>query len=86
MLDFLNENYKRILAIAVLVAAYGIGLILYRVGRGELVQKVDWWKSKWKIALFWFVIALLALAALYVLDRFGLLEQTVEKLKKNVIP
>jgi hypothetical protein len=36
--------------------------------------------------LFWFVIALLALAALYVLDRFGLLEQTVEKLKKNVIP
>ena len=86
MLDFLNENYKRILAIAVLVAAYGIGLILYRVGRGELVQKVDWWKSKWKIALFWFVIALLAMAALYVLDRFGLLEQTVEKLKKNVIP
>lgn len=81
MPDFLNENYKRILAVVALVAAYGVGLVLYRVGRGEIIQKIDWWKSKWKIVLFWIVIALLALAVLYALDKLGLLEETVEKIK-----
>ncbi|MBI5076855.1 hypothetical protein HZB94_00535 [Candidatus Falkowbacteria bacterium] len=82
MLDFLNENYKKILAGAALVVAYWVGLILYRVYRGEIIQKVDWWKSKWKIVLFWIVIALLALLVIYSLDKFGLLEQVVEKIKE----
>ncbi len=72
MLEYFT--YKRILALAVLACIVWVALILYRVGRGEIIKKVDFWKSKWKIVLFWMVVALILLTALYFLNKWGLLE------------
>lgn len=66
-------TYKRILALAVLAAAAWIGMILYRVGREDVIKKIDFLKSKWKIVLFWFVIAALAVFGFYVVNKLGLL-------------
>ena len=73
MLEFFT--YKRILALAILAVLFWAGLILYRVGREEVIKKVDFWKSKWQIVLFWFVVAFTALAILYGLNRLGLLDK-----------
>lgn len=73
MADFFSD--KMILSLIVLICVFWVGLILYRVGRGELIQKVDFWKSKWKIVLFWFIVAAIAILVLYVLDKFGLLDK-----------
>ena len=75
MLEFFT--YKRTLALVVLICAFWVVVILYRVGKGEGIKKVDFWRSKWKIVLFWFIIAALALVVLYVLVSLGLLEVDV---------
>ncbi|MBT5337836.1 hypothetical protein HN858_03925 [Candidatus Falkowbacteria bacterium] len=75
MLEFFT--YKRTLALVVLICAFWVVVILYRVGKGEVIKKVDFWRSKWKIVLFWFIIAALALVVLYVLVSLGLLEVDV---------
>jgi hypothetical protein len=73
MLEYFT--YKRTLALVVLICAFWIVLIFYRVGREKIVKNVDFWRSKWKIVLFWFVLAVLALVVLYLLDHFGLLTE-----------
>lgn len=72
MLEFFT--YKRVLALAVLAVAYWVVLILYRVGKGGVVKRVDFWKSNWKIGLFWFVAVAIVAVVWYLLDKYGLVE------------
>lgn len=72
MLEFFT--YKRILALAVLAAAYWVVLIFYRVGKGGVVKRVDFWKSNWKIVLFWFVAVAIVAVVWYLLNKYGLVE------------
>lgn len=67
-------TYKRILALAVLAVAYWVVLILYRVGKGGVVKRVDFWKSNWKIGLFWFVAVAIVAVVWYLLNKYGLVE------------
>lgn len=69
MLEFFT--YKRILALVILICAFWVVLIIYRVGRGEIIKKIDFWKSKWKIVLFWFVVAVIGVFVLYLLSELG---------------
>ena len=72
MLEFFT--YERILALAVLAAAYWVVLILYRVSRGGVIKKVDFWKANWKIGLFWFAIIVIVAGGWYLLHKYGLIE------------
>ena len=76
MLEYFT--YKRTLALVVLICAFWAVVIFYRVGKGEVIKKVDFWKSKWKIVLFWIIVAAFALLVLYVLVSLGLLEVDVK--------
>ncbi len=67
-------TYKRVLALAVLAVVYWIVLILYRVGKGGAVKRVDFWKSNWKIGLFWFVTVAVVAGVWYLLNKYGLVE------------
>lgn len=66
-------TYKRILAIAVTAVVIWIVIILYRVSREEVIKKVDFWRAKWKIVLFWMVVVLLLCLIWYVLYRLGII-------------
>jgi len=72
MFDFLT--YKRIIALVVLALIVWVAIILYRVGREGVIKRIDFWKSKWKIVLFWIVIAAVAGVVLYYLNKYGFLE------------
>ena len=67
-------TYRHLIAYAIIIGAVWIGVILYRVGRGDLIRRIDFWKSKWKIVLFWIVIVAIIIVAWYFLDRYELLE------------
>lgn len=68
-------TYDRIIALAILTVIYWVILILYRVGKGEVVQKVDYWKSRWKIILWWLVIVVIGFAVLYLFDWLGIINK-----------
>lgn len=65
-------RYEYIIAIVVAALFFWVGLILYRVGREKIIKNVDFWRSKWKIVLFWFVILVIVLLALYVINHYDL--------------
>jgi len=65
-------RYEYIIAIVVLVLVCWVGLILYRVGREKVIKNIDFWRSKWKIVLFWFVILLIILLGLYLINHYNL--------------
>lgn len=67
-------QYKYILSFVIILLAAWIALIFYRVIREKLILKVDFWKSNWKIVLFWFIVAALAIGAWYVLQKYDLLK------------
>lgn len=66
-------RYDYLIAVIVLILAFWVGLILYRVGREGVIKKIDFWRAKWKIVLFWIVIAALVLLGLYLLNHYNLL-------------
>ncbi len=68
-------TYKRILALVILALIAWIVMVLYRVGREGVIKNIDFLKSKWKIVLFWFVVAALAVVVLYVMNKLGLLNK-----------
>ncbi|HMB26226.1 MAG TPA: hypothetical protein VKP03_02310 [Patescibacteria group bacterium] len=72
-MDFFD--YKKILALVILAILVWIGIVLYRVGREGLIKRVDFWKSKWKIVLFWMIVAVVVLIGWYYLDKFGVLDK-----------
>ena len=65
-------RYEYLIAIVVLALAFWVGLIFYRVGREKVIKNIDFWRSKWKIVLFWFVILVVVLLALYLINRYDL--------------
>jgi len=67
-------TYQRILALTVLAAAYWVILILYRVGRGGMIKRVDFWQANWKIGLFWFVTIAIVAGGWYLFHKYGLVE------------
>ncbi len=68
----MNISSEYILAIVVVVLLFWVGLIMYRVGREKVIKNVDFWRSKWKIVLFWLIVLVLVLLVLYVLNRYDL--------------
>jgi len=65
-------RYEYIIAVIVLALIFWVALILYRVGREKIIKNIDFWRSKWKIVLFWFIILVLVLLLLYVINRYEL--------------
>lgn len=65
-------RYEYLIAVVVVILAFWVSLILYRVGREKVIKNVDFWRSKWKIVLFWFVILVLVLLVLYLMNRYNL--------------
>jgi len=67
----ISFDYRGIIAAAVAAVIIWIATILYRVARGGAIKRVDFWKSQWKITLFWFVVALVAVIIWYLGNRYG---------------
>ena len=65
-------RYDYLIAVIILILLSWIGLVFYRVGREEVIKKIDFWRSKWKIVLGWLVIAVIVLLGLYFMNRFDL--------------
>jgi len=64
-------DYRGVIAAVVAAVIIWIVIILYRVLRGGAIKRVDFWKSQWKIVLFWFVVALIAAAVWYLGVKYG---------------
>lgn len=67
----ISFEYRGIIAAAVIAVVIWIAIILFRLARGGAVKRVDFWKSQWKIVLFWFVAAVVVAAAWYVGNKYG---------------
>jgi len=67
----ISFDYRGIIAAAVVAVVIWIAVILYRFGRGGAIKRVDFWKSQWKIGLFWFVVAMVAAVVWYVGNQYG---------------
>jgi len=65
-------TYEYTIAIVVIAVVFWTGLIIYRVGREKVIKNVDFWRSKWKIVMFWFIILAVIALALYVINHFNL--------------
>jgi hypothetical protein len=72
MLEFFT--YERVLVLVVLAVVSWIILILYRVGRGGVIKKIDFWRASWKIVLFWLVVLAVVAGVSYLLHKYGLIE------------
>lgn len=71
--------YRRVLAVISIIILGWIALILYRVGRGGAIKRVDFWKAKWKIVLFWMIVAAIVIVAWYLLNKYGILDLLLKK-------
>ena len=72
-------RYDYLIAIVILALGAWVGLILYRVGREEMIKKVDFWRAKWKIVLFWFVIAVILGIGIYLMSKYDLWQYLEKK-------
>jgi len=67
-------DYKKMIAVIVIILAVWVIVIFYRVGREGVIRKLDYWRARWKIVLFWFVVAVVAVLASYYLHKYGVLK------------
>ena len=65
-------RYEYLIALIVVALTFWVGLILYRVGREKVIKNIDFWRSKWKIVLFWFIILVVILLVWYIINRYNL--------------
>ena len=72
-------RYDYLIAIIILVLGAWAGLILYRVGREGVIKKIDFWRAKWKIVLFWFVIAVVVGIGIYFMSKYDLWQYLEKK-------
>lgn len=71
--------YRGVLAVVIIIILSWIALILYRVARGGAIKRVDFWKAKWKIVLFWMIIAAIVIVIWYLLNKYGILDLVSKK-------
>lgn len=65
-------RYDYLIAIIILVLLVWVGIIFYRVGREGVIKKIDFWRAKWKIVLFWMIIAAIVFLGLYLMNKYNL--------------
>lgn len=71
--------YKKFIAIVVIVVVVWIVWVFYNVGREKFIKKFDYIKSKWKIVLFWFIVAAVIIGGWYLLVEWGLIDSYLEE-------
>ncbi|MFA6537371.1 MAG: hypothetical protein WCT18_03135 [Patescibacteria group bacterium] len=63
-------NQRTVLAVIIILAVYWIAVVLFRVVREKSILQTDFWKSKWKIVLFWFIFFALVVTAWYFYQKY----------------
>ena len=66
--------YKKIIAVILIVLAAWILYVFYNVGREKFIKKFDYIKSKWKIVLFWMILAAIVIVGWYYLSKWGIID------------
>jgi len=63
-------TYQKLIALVGIICAVWIIYVFYGVLREKAIWKYDFWRSKWKIALFWFIVAAVIAVGWYLIDKY----------------
>jgi hypothetical protein len=67
-------SYEEFIALVIAIVIAWIIIVFYRVGREGVIKKLDFWRAKWKIVLFWFVILAIVISIMVLFKRYDVME------------